>query len=118
MYPALEDTTGKRAAAMGRRDEDDPAHLWNRLIAEHLLEEPAVLGRAADLLDGLLADRLPEARSASCTIIFARMPPRLWPTTTIRSKAASLPSGSKTRRARRKDRRSRWAEKGMASPLA
>jgi hypothetical protein len=50
---------------MGRRDEDDPAHLGKGLVAEHLPQEPAVLGRAGDLLDGLLADRLPKARSAS-----------------------------------------------------
>ena len=34
--------------------------LGNGLVAEHLPEEPAILGRAGDLLDGLLADRLPE----------------------------------------------------------
>ena len=56
---------GKRAAAMGGRDEDDPAHLRHGLVEERLLQELAFLGRADDLVDGTCADRLPEPRSAA-----------------------------------------------------
>src|SRR5262245_62394542 len=56
-----ETAAGQWAAAMWRRDEDDPAHLPHGLVEERLSEEPAVLGRTGDRIDGLLANRLPEA---------------------------------------------------------
>ena len=56
---------GKWAAAMGGRDEDDPAHLWHGLVEECLSQGPAFLGRFDDLVDWTRADSLPEPRSAA-----------------------------------------------------
>ena len=56
---------GKWTAAMGGRDEDDPAHLWHGLVEECLSQEPAFLGWADDLVDRTRADSLPEPRSAA-----------------------------------------------------
>ena len=56
---------GKWAAAMGGRDEDDPAHLWHGFVEERLSQELAFLGRSDDLVDRTRADSLPEPRSAT-----------------------------------------------------
>ena len=56
---------GKWAAAMGGRDEDDPAHLWHGLVEECLSQGPAFLGRFDDLVDWTRTDSLPEPRSAA-----------------------------------------------------
>ena len=117
-YRALGGAAGKWAAAMWGRDEDRPAHLRHRLVEERLLHEPTSSVGPMTWSMGRVQTVCQSRGPPLWTIIFARMPPRLWPTTTIRSKAASVPSGSKARRARRRDCRSKWAEYGMESPLA
>ena len=46
---AADEAADEGAAAVGGRDEDEPAHLWDGLVAERLADELAVLGRTDDL---------------------------------------------------------------------
>ena len=54
---------------------------------------------------------------ASVAIIFESKPPMLWPTITIRSRAASDRSGSTFRRTSARFSLKRWAEYGIGSPV-